>query len=72
MATKDMLKGKWMQIRGEAQARWGELTDDDLDQVEGKSDKLLGLLQERYGYAKAKAEQEIDEFLLDQQESASQ
>jgi uncharacterized protein YjbJ (UPF0337 family) len=72
MATKDILEGMWRQIRGEAQARWGELTDDEIEQVEGKRDKLLGLLQERYGYAIARAEQEIDEFLREQRESASQ
>ena len=67
----DILKGMWKQVRGEAKSKWGELTDDELDQIEGERDKLLGLLQEKYGYAKAKAEQEIDEFLLEQQESSS-
>jgi uncharacterized protein YjbJ (UPF0337 family) len=65
MNTGDILKGTWKQIRGEAKARWGKLTDDELDQVAGERDKLLGLLQERYGYAKAKAEREIDDFLLE-------
>ena len=67
----DILKGMWKQVRGEAKSKWGELTDDELDQIEGERDKLLGLLQEKYGYAKAKAEQEIDKFLLEQQESSS-
>jgi uncharacterized protein YjbJ (UPF0337 family) len=71
MATDDILKGMWKQVRGEARVRWAELTDDELDQVGGERDKLLGLLQEKYGYAKAKAEQEIDEFLLKHRESPS-
>lgn len=71
MKEKDILKGIWKQVRGEAQSKWGELTDDELDQVAGERDKLLGLLQEKYGYAKVKAEQEIDQFLLEQRESSS-
>jgi uncharacterized protein YjbJ (UPF0337 family) len=42
---------------------WGQLTDDDLDRVDGKRDKLVGLLQEKYGYARDKAEEEIDRRL---------
>jgi uncharacterized protein YjbJ (UPF0337 family) len=61
--SADVFEGLWKQIRGEAKEKWGELTDDELDQVEGKRDKLVGLLQEKYGYAKLKAEEEIDEFL---------
>jgi uncharacterized protein YjbJ (UPF0337 family) len=71
MATDDILKGMWKQVRGEAKSQWGKLTDDELDQVAGERDKLLGLLQEKYGYAKARAEQEIDEFLRENRESAS-
>jgi uncharacterized protein YjbJ (UPF0337 family) len=71
MATEDILKGMWKQVQGEVRARWGELTDDDVDQVQGERDKLLGLLQEKYGYAKAKAEEEINQFLAEQRESSS-
>lgn len=71
MTEKDILKGMWKQLRGEAKSKWGELTDDELDEVAGERDKLLGLLQEKYGYAKVKAGQEIDEFLLEQRESSS-
>jgi uncharacterized protein YjbJ (UPF0337 family) len=64
MATSDVLAGKWKQIRGGIKKQWGDLTDDEIDQVRGERDRLAGLLQERYGYAKIKAEREIDEFLL--------
>ena len=57
----DVLKGKWMQIRGEAKAWWGKLTDDDLERVAGKFDILAGLLQEKYGYTRAHAIEEIDQ-----------
>ena len=59
----DVLAGKWKQVQGEVKKQWGKLTDDDLVIVEGQKDKLVGLLQERYGYAREKAEHEVDEFL---------
>jgi uncharacterized protein YjbJ (UPF0337 family) len=59
----DILKGKWKQIRGQAKQWWGDLTDDDLDTIDGSMDKLVGSLQERYGYAKEEAEQEINRRL---------
>ena len=47
--NKDILQGKWTQIRGEARKQWGKLTDDDMQEVAGEKDKLLGKLQQRYG-----------------------
>jgi len=58
--NKDVLEGKWKQIRGEAKSWWGKLTDDDLDRAAGKLDVLAGLLQERYGYTRERAADEID------------
>jgi uncharacterized protein YjbJ (UPF0337 family) len=58
----DIIKGKWKQATGSAKAKWGELTDDDLDQVNGERDKLVGKVQEKYGLAKADAEREVDEW----------
>jgi uncharacterized protein YjbJ (UPF0337 family) len=61
--NKDILKGKWMQLKGKIKEEWGDITDDELDQIEGKSDQLAGKLQEKYGYTKEDAEQKIDEFV---------
>jgi uncharacterized protein YjbJ (UPF0337 family) len=61
----DVLKGKWKQLKGSIQEQWGELTDDEVDQVEGETEQLVGLLQEKYGYAKEQAEAEVAEFLDD-------
>jgi uncharacterized protein YjbJ (UPF0337 family) len=61
--NKDTFKGQWKQMKGEIKRRWGKLTDDELDQVEGNFDKLVGRIQERYGYQKDLAEREINEFL---------
>jgi uncharacterized protein YjbJ (UPF0337 family) len=58
--NKDVLKGQWKQIRGEAKSWWGKLTDDDLERAAGKFDILAGLLQEKYGYTRAHAIEEID------------
>ena len=58
--NKDVFEGKWKQIRGEAKVWWGKLTDDDLDRVAGKFDVMAGLLQEKYGYTRQRATEEID------------
>jgi len=59
----DQLAGQWRQLKGRVKEKWGKLTDDDLTTVEGVYDRLAGKVQERYGIAKDKAEQEVDEFL---------
>jgi uncharacterized protein YjbJ (UPF0337 family) len=59
----DIFKGQWKQLRGEIKKWWGELTDDDLDIIEGERDKLVGRVQERYGYARDQAEAEVDRQL---------
>lgn len=58
--NKDILQGQWKQIRGEAKAWWGKLTDNDLDRAAGKFDVLVGLLQEKYGYTRQQATHEVD------------
>lgn len=50
------IKGKWAQIKGSIKEQWGDLTDDELLEVEGQTEKLAGLLQSKYGYSKEKAE----------------
>jgi len=58
--NKDIVEGKWKQMRGEAKAWWGKLTDDDLDRAAGKFEVLAGILQEKYGYTREVAAEEID------------
>jgi uncharacterized protein YjbJ (UPF0337 family) len=60
----DQVKGNWKQVKGEVKSRWGELTDDDLTEIEGERDKLVGKVQERYGIAKDEAERQVDEMQL--------
>ena len=61
--NEDILKGKWNELKGAAKIKWGKLTDDDMMEVSGDKDKLVGLLQTKYGYSKEKAEQEYKSFL---------
>ena len=65
MMNKNILEGKWKQLRGAVREKWGVLTDDELDQIAGNSERLAGLLQEKYGYSQMEAERQIDEFLED-------
>ncbi|MDO7906681.1 CsbD family protein [Paenibacillus sp. JX-17] len=58
----NVFKGKWNQLKGEAKQKWGELTDDDLDVIDGQKDKFVGKLQERYGHTKEAAEREYDSW----------
>jgi uncharacterized protein YjbJ (UPF0337 family) len=58
--NSDVFAGKWKQMKGKAKEWWGELTDDDLTRIEGSRDKLVGVLQERYGYTRERAEEEIE------------
>ena len=56
--NEDILKGKWLEIKGMVKEKWGKLTDNNLLEIEGKGGKLLGLLQKKYGYLRDKAELE--------------
>ncbi|HUP25512.1 MAG TPA: CsbD family protein [Thermoanaerobaculia bacterium] len=55
----DRAKGNWKQFRGSVRERWGKLTDDDLDVIAGQRDQLVGKIQERYGVAKDRAEDQL-------------
>jgi uncharacterized protein YjbJ (UPF0337 family) len=59
----DQIEGNWKQLRGQAQQKWGNLTNDDLDVVEGRRDELIGKIQERYGVAKEEAERQVDDWM---------
>jgi uncharacterized protein YjbJ (UPF0337 family) len=58
-----LLKSQWKQLRGKAKEKWGDLTDDDLDKVDGQFDQLVGVIMEKYELTRAKAEAEIKSFL---------
>lgn len=58
----DQIEGKWKQAKGTIKQKWGKLTDDDLDVINGQKDKLVGKLQERYGINKEEAQKQIDNW----------
>jgi uncharacterized protein YjbJ (UPF0337 family) len=63
MISTDILEAKWMQLRGKVKEQWSKITDFDLDRIDGKREQLVGLIQEKYGYTKEKAHQEVEQFL---------
>ncbi len=60
--NREILKGKWNQYKGEAKKKWGEFTDDELDQLNGEKDIIVGKLQEKYGRSKEEAEKEFNDW----------
>lgn len=58
----DEIEGKWKQMGGSLRKQWGKLTDDDVEQVKGDRDRLVGKIQEQYGVAKAEAERQVDQW----------
>jgi len=67
-ATQDILLSKWHELKGQVRQQWGKLTDDDLTRLSGKTEELAGVLQQRYGYGKAQAEIEINNWLRDREQ----
>ena len=57
--NSDQIAGNWKQLKGKVKEQWGKLTDDDITVIEGKRDQLVGRVQERYGNAKEKAEEQV-------------
>jgi uncharacterized protein YjbJ (UPF0337 family) len=58
-----ILKGQWMQLKGKVREKWGKLTNDDLDEIQGRAQQLVGRVQERYGIARDEAERQVNEWI---------
>ena len=61
--NQQTLEGKWNQLKGTVREQWGKLTDDDIDKAKGNYEQLVGAIQERYGYARDRAEREVDTWM---------
>jgi uncharacterized protein YjbJ (UPF0337 family) len=60
--NQDILKGQWTQLKGAVHEKWGKLTHDDLEQIQGRSEQLIGKIQERYGVAREEAQRQVDSW----------
>lgn len=58
----DRIAGNWKQAKGKIKEKWGELTDDEIDVINGKREQLAGKIQEKYGVAKDEAERQLSDF----------
>jgi len=61
--NQDQIKGRWKEVKGKVKEQWGKLTDNDLLEIEGDQDQLVGRVQQRYGVAKEEAEKQVREFM---------
>ncbi len=66
--NNDTWEGRWKQLKGSVREKWGQLTDDDLEQASGERDQLVGRIQERYGIARDKAQKEVDDWWKSQKQ----
>ncbi|MGQ7246069.1 CsbD family protein [Halomonas sp. V046] len=61
MDTK-VIEGKWNEFTGAAKEKWGDLTDDEVKQAEGKTEKLIGIIQQKFGMSREAVEKEFDQL----------
>jgi len=61
--NEDTQKGQWTHLKGKVREKWGKLTNDDLDVIQGRSEQLVGRIQERYGIQRAEAEQQVRDWM---------
>jgi uncharacterized protein YjbJ (UPF0337 family) len=67
--NKDIFEGKWKEMRGQLKEWWGKLSDDDLEQAAGNAEQIVGLLQQKYGYTRERAEEEFNRRINDVKEA---
>ncbi|WP_405219912.1 CsbD family protein [Lentisalinibacter sediminis] len=60
--SQDEMKGQWRELKGQIRQRWGKVTDDDLERISGKTDELIGTLQQRYGESKEWAQDQVEKW----------
>lgn len=58
----DRIEGNWKQLKGKVKAKWGDLTDDSLDEIGGRRDQLVGKIQESYGIGRDEAERQVKDW----------
>ncbi|HKE84274.1 MAG TPA: CsbD family protein [Vicinamibacterales bacterium] len=68
--NEDMLKGQWTQLKGRVREQWGKLTQDDVDQIQGRAEQLIGKLQTRYGIQRDEAQRQFDAWRVEAKPTA--
>lgn len=61
--NEQVLKGRWTELKGKAKEKWGRLSNDELEEIDGNIDQLIGRLQQRYGLVQEEARKEVDAWL---------
>ncbi|MDC0116018.1 CsbD family protein [Octadecabacter sp.] len=59
----DQIQGKWKEASGSVKAKWGELTDDEVAEIDGDREALEGKIQAKYGKTKEEAKKEVNAFI---------
>lgn len=62
LMNKNTLHGDWNIIKGKIKQQWGKLTDNEIDEVSGNMDELVGKVEKSYGLSKERAKEQYDEF----------
>jgi uncharacterized protein YjbJ (UPF0337 family) len=60
--NEDRIEGNWKELKGKVKERWGLLTNDDLDVIDGRRDQLVGRIQQAYGRGRDEARAEVLEW----------
>jgi len=58
----NQVKGNWKQFKGKIQAKWGDLTSDEIDAIDGRREELVGKIQKAYGVGQEEAEKQVNDF----------
>lgn len=61
--NKDIFEGKWRELKGKIKEEWNDLTDDELEEAEGKAEKIAGRLQAKYGWSKEESDSKFKAFV---------
>jgi uncharacterized protein YjbJ (UPF0337 family) len=61
----DVLQAKWKKFRNEIHGHWTQLSSDEVDRIDGRRSNLVSLLQSKYGYARRRAEREVERVVTE-------
>ncbi len=53
------MSDQWARVMDAARARWGKLSADDVQSVQGNAERLISVLQARYGFGRGEALDEL-------------